>query len=52
MCKMQDEVYMSGKHSKVMKMMPPLDSAATSLPCLAMLGHRYMPSAQINFERI
>ena len=36
MCKMQDEVYMSGKRSKVMKMMPPPDSAATSLPC-----HRY-----------
>ena len=30
---------MSGKHSKVMKMMPPPDSAATSLPCLAPLGH-------------
>ena len=36
---MQDEVYLSGKHSKVMKMMPPPGSAATSLPCLAPLGH-------------
>jgi len=36
---MQDEVYMSGKHSKVTKMMPPPDSPATSLPCLAPLGH-------------